>query len=128
MLKAASSIKDMSFEEALLNDFKVLNMDKKMIGISQIMTMDIEYIEENKDKFIEILNKMCNREYYMVAIFITDVIKNGSYVLYNTSSENIIRDIFGLKSVKEGLFLPKIVSRKKQMLPSIMSTIEGDNI
>ena len=71
---------------------------------------------------------MCNREYYMVAIFITDVIKNGSYVLYNTSSENIIRDSFGLKSVKEGLFLPKIVSRKKQMLPSIMSTIEGDNI
>ncbi len=128
MLKAASSIKDMSFEEALLNDFKVFNMDKKMIGISQIMTMDIEYIEENKDKFIEILNKMCNREYYMVAIFITDVIKNGSYVLYNTSSENIIRDSFGLKSVKEGLFLPKIVSRKKQMLPSIMSTIEGDNI
>ncbi len=128
MLKAASSIKDMSIEEAIMNDFKIFNIDKKTIGISQIMTMDIEFIEDNKDKFISKMNKMCEREYYVVVIFVTDVIKNGSYVYYSSNAENIIRDSFGLKSAKEGTFLPKIVSRKKQMLPNIMSTIEGDTI
>ena len=109
---------------AIMNDFKIFNIDKKTIGISQIMTMDIEFIEDNKDKFISKMNKMCEREYYVVVIFVTDVIKNGSYVYYSSNAENIIRDSFGLKSAKEGTFLPKIVSRKKQMLPALLEVIE----
>lgn len=128
MLKAASSIKDMSIEGVIKSDFKSFNIDSKLLGIGQVMTMDVEYIEENMDAFISRLNRMASEEYSIVVLFITDIIKKGSYVLFNEKAANVVKDSFGLKNVYEGVFIPKIVSRKKQMLPSIMSTIEANTI
>lgn len=128
MLKAASSIKGMSIEEIITSDFKTFNVENKVLGIGQVMTMDIEYIEEHLDEFINYLNKMAKTEYSIVALFITDIIKKGSYVLYNDSAMSVIRDSFGLQNVEELTFIPKIVSRKKQILPSILSTLDGNNI
>jgi len=128
MLKAASTIKDMSVEDIIMSDFKSFNVNNKRLGVGQVLTLDFDYINEHKDEYIAKLNEMVESDYDIVAIFITDIIKNGSYVFYNESGVNVIRDSFGLKNVYEGVFLSKLVSRKKQMLPSIMSTIEANTI
>ena len=126
MLKAASSIEGKTVEELIKTDFKSYVVGDKLLGISQIMTMDIEAIENNKEEYIAKLNEMVSLNYTIVTIFITDIIKNGSYVLYNDAAANIIKDSFGLKSIHQGMFLPKIVSRKKQIQPNIISILEGD--
>ena len=126
MLKAASSIEGKSPEELIKTDFKSYVVGDKLLGISQIMTMDIEKIEENIDEYIAKLNEMVELNYSIVTIFITDIIKNGSYVLYNEKASEIIKDAFGLKSIHQCMFLPKIVSRKKQIQPNIISVLEGD--
>lgn len=126
MLKAASSIEGKSVEELIKTDFKSYVVGDKLLGISQIMTMDIEAIENNKEEYIAKLNEMVSLNYTIVTIFITDIIRNGSYVLYNDAAANIIKDSFGLKNIHQGMFLPKIVSRKKQIQPNIISVLEGD--
>ena len=126
MLKAASSIEGKSVEELIKTDFKSYVVGDKLLGISQIMTLDIEAIEKNVDEFIAKLNEMVSLNYSMVTIFITDIIKNGSYVLYNDAAAEIIKDSFGLKNIHQCIFLPKIVSRKKQIQPNIISILEGD--
>ena len=126
MLKAASSIEGKSVEELIKTDFKSYVVGDKLLGISQIMTLDIEAIEKNIDEFIAKLNEMVSLNYSMVTIFITDIIKNGSYVLYNDAAAEIIKDSFGLKNIHQCIFLPKIVSRKKQIQPNIISILEGD--
>ena len=126
MLKAASSIEGKSVEELINTDFKSYVVGDKLLGISQIMTMDIETVEKNIDEFIAKLNEMVSKEYSIVTIFITDIIKNGSYVLYNDAAANIIQDSFGLKDIHQCMFLSKIVSRKKQIQPNIISVLEGD--
>lgn len=126
MLKAASSIEGKTVEELIKTDFKSYVVGDKLLGISQIMTMDIEAIENNKEEYIAKLNEMVSLNYTIVTIFITDIIRNGSYVLYNDAAANIIKDSFGLKSIHQGMFLPKIVSRKKQIQPNIISILEGD--
>ena len=126
MLKAASSIEGKSVEELIKTDFKSYVVGDKLLGISQIMTMDIETIEANMDEYIQKLNEMVELNYSIVTIFITDIIKNGSYVLYNEKASEIIKDAFGLKSIHQCMFLPKIVSRKKQIQPNIISVLEGD--
>lgn len=128
MLKAASSIKEMTVEEVVKSDLKTYNINNKTLGIGQVMTMDFDYIEESIDEYITKLNKMTESEYTLVVLFITDIIKKGSYVLFNDKALNVIKDSFGLRDAKQGVFIPKIVSRKKQMLPSIMSTIEANTI
>ena len=126
MLKASSSIEGKSVEELIKTDFKSYVVGDKLLGISQIMTMDIETVEKNIDEFIAKLNEMVTLNYSIVTIFITDVIKNGSYVLYNDAAAGIIQDSFGLKHIHQCMFLPKIVSRKKQIQPNIISVLEGD--
>ena len=126
MLKAASSIEGKKPEELIKTDFKSYVVGDKLLGISQIMTMDIDTIENNMDEYIAKLNEMVQLNYSIVTIFITDIIKNGSYVLYNEKAADIIKDAFGLKNIHQCMFLPKIVSRKKQIQPNIISVLEGD--
>lgn len=126
MLKASSSIEGKSVEELIKTDFKSYVVGDKLLGISQIMTMDIETIQENIDEYIAKLNEMVESQYTIVTLFITDIIKNGSYVIYNDAAANIIQDSFGLKSIHQCMFLPKVVSRKKQIQPNIISVLEGD--
>ena len=57
-------------------------------------------------------------------------ISSGQQVLSDTditcSTADIIKDAFGLKNIHQCMFLPKIVSRKKQIQPNIISVLEGD--
>ena len=127
MLKAASSIKGKTPEELIKSDFKSFVVGHRNLGIGQIMTMDFDSIKENIDTYVNILNDMVNTNFSIVVIFITDIIKNGSYIIYNDKASKIVEDSFGISNIYQGVFIPSVVSRKKQMLPSILSILEGDN-
>lgn len=99
-------------------------MGTKTLGIGQVMTLDFDKIKENMDEYVHVLDEMVDTNYNVVVIFITDIIKNGSYVIYNTKAKDIVEDGFGLKDTYEGVYIPKVVSRKKQILPSILSVME----
>lgn len=125
MLKAASSVEGKSVKEMINGDFKNYVVGKFNFGISQIMTLDFLYIKDHIEEFVDNLNEMVNTNYSMVVVFVTDVVKNGSYVIYNEKAEKFIADAFGLKDIYEGIFIKDMVSRKKQMLPCIMSELEN---
>lgn len=124
MIKAASSIEGMTPRDVIKRDFKNYVVGTKNLGIGQVTTLDFDKIKENIDDYISVLNDMVETNYSVVVIFITDIIKNGSYVIYNTNAESIVADAFALNKIHEGVFIPKIVSRKKQILPSILGVME----
>ena len=123
MFKAASSIKGIPVNDIINQDFKSYNVGSHQIGISQVMTMDFNEIEEHITEYIDKLNEISN-SYLCIVLFITDVYKNGSYVIYNNNSEDIIKDAFDLNEIYEGVYIDNLVSRKKQMLPAILEVIE----
>jgi len=84
----------------------------------------IKKIEKNIDEYINKLDELKNDKFLCVVLFITDVYKNGSYVLYNREEEDIIKDAFDLKDVYEGVYIDNLVSRKKQMLPALLEVID----
>lgn len=125
MIKAASSVEGMSPRDLIKSDFKSYVVgNNKNLGIGQIMTLDIDNITAKLDEYVTVLDEMAQTNFNTVVIFITDIIKNGSYVIYDTKSKDLIEDAFGLKNTHEGVFIPKIVSRKKQILPNILSIME----
>ena len=119
MLKAASSIEGMSVNDLIKSDFKSFVVNDKNLGIGQVMTLDFETINKNIDEFVNNLDEMVHNDFNIVCIFVTDIIKNGSYVIYSSNAGDIIKDAFGLDEVFEGVFIPNIVSRKKQILPLV---------
>lgn len=124
MLKKGSSIEGLTVEELIYQDFKSYKVGNTSLGISQVITMDFDSLKEHINEYVEKLDEIAERDYSTVTLFITDIVENGSYVLYNTEAKHIIEDSFDLREVEEGTFIPDLVSRKKQMLPQIMETLE----
>ena len=54
---------------------------------------------------------------------ITDVLKEGSYLLY-VGDEDTIRQAFNISGEKNPVFLPEVMSRKKQIIP-VLSALWG---
>lgn len=124
MIKAGSSIKGMSIDDIIFQDLKSYTVGHTMLGISQVMTLDFDEIKKDMEKYIARLDEIAKGQYNVIVIFITDVIKNGSYMIYNTDAEELLKEAYDLDGIYEGMYLDKIVSRKKQMLPNLMDTLE----
>ena len=127
MLKKGSSIEGLTVEDLIYQDFKSYKVGNTSLGISQVITMDFESLKDNIDEYVEKLDEIAKRDYSTVTLFITDIVENGSYVLYNTEAKHIIEDSFDITDIEEGTFIPDLVSRKKQILPQIMETLEKNS-
>lgn len=127
MLKAGSSVEGLEAEDIIYQDFKSYKVGNESLGISQVITMDFDSIKEHLQEYIDKLNEIARGNYSTVTLFITDIIKNGSYVLFNDDSKHIVEDSFGISNLEQGTFIPDLVSRKKQMLPKIMESLERNN-
>ena len=125
MFEAGSELKDKTKEEIIYHDFKLFHVDDKQIGVGQIFTTSFNYNEEDILEYQRLLDTISiNNNYIVVALFITDIIKNGSYIIYNTKAKSIMSDAFDRRDIKQGEYLKDIVSRKKQMIPPMIEVLE----
>lgn len=125
MIKAGSSLTGMTKEQVLYKDYKSYTIGKGKVGLGQVITMDIKEVLDEKDEYIKLLNSVCEHNNYLfVCLFVTDVFENGTYVLYSDRAKEVLESAFGIKDINEGHFLKGIVSRKKQILPVLMSDME----
>ncbi len=129
MIKAGTSLKGKTKDEILHTDFKVYSIDHKNVGLAQIFTTNIDEVRDDLDEYVDLLNTTSEEDnLYFVALFVTDIINNGSYVIYSDRGETIIKNSFGLSEIEELTFLPEIVSRKKQVVPEIINDMENNII
>ena len=57
-------------------------------------------------------------------LFITNILENGTYVLFSDRAKDVLESSFSIKNIKQGEFLKGIVSRKKQILPVLMNDMD----
>ncbi len=124
MFKAGTSLEGRSKEEILTSDMKVFPWENEKFAISQIFTLNFEDIEREQEEYIELIEELkSEKEYKLVLVAVTDILKNGSYLYFDRASKEIIEDAFGISDVKEGPYIDGIVSRKKQLVPKILENI-----
>lgn len=125
MFEAGSELKDKTKEEIIYHDFKVFHVEDKQIGVGQIFTTSFNYNEQDILEYQKVLDTISiNNNYLIVALFITDIIKNGSYIIYNSKSKSIMSDAFDIVDIKQGEYLKDVISRKKQMIPQMIEVLE----
>lgn len=125
LLKAGMNIKGLTLDQILHKDFKTYSVNDDTIAIGQILINDFKFIKKRIPEIVEFLNETANKEGYKVlTLFFTDFFDNRSYCIYNESSEDIILNSFNLNKIEEGVELKGIISRKIQILPSIMDTLD----
>ena len=68
----------------------------------------------------------CNLESSVfVALYVTDIIQNGSYVIFNTKGQEVVDVVYQKEKIPEGYFVENCVSRKKHVVPLIMEVFEN---
>lgn len=126
LLKAGTSLKGMSEEDVLYNDFKLYTVNDKTFAIGQFFTMNFDEIEKNINNYIRTLNSVSEaNNYALTALYVTDIIKGGSYVLFNEKAKDIMGVAYDREEIEEGYFVPGCVSRKKHVVPLIMELFEN---
>lgn len=119
MFKAGTSLDGYSVEEIVNMDFKAFEMGTKKVGIGQVMTLDIDSVMSKKDEFLKYINES---EFDMLYLAITDIIKEGSYMIYKSPDE-IVGKAFNVEP-SQGVFVEGLVSRKKQLVPNLTPEVE----
>ncbi|WP_425446885.1 putative manganese-dependent inorganic diphosphatase [Dethiothermospora halolimnae] len=124
MFKAGTSLEGQEIDEIFFKDFKEFNIGDKKVGISQVFTLDIEDVFNRKNEFLSFINDIHNNgKYYLTLLLITDILKEGSYLLYKCDQGALINVAFDTKG-EQGIFVDKVVSRKKQVMPKILEAMD----
>lgn len=125
LLASGVSIKGMSVNDVIYKDFKSYVINDNKFAIGQVFTTNFSDYVGDLDKYREELDRIAlNNNYKLVCLFVTDIITNNSYLLYNNESKWYLMDAYNLSELEQGTILKGIISRKKQMVPPIMEVLE----
>ena len=126
MLKAGTSLDGMTKEDVLYNDFKLYTVNEKTFAIGQFFTMNFDEMKKELDEYVHTLDEVAEANNYdFVALYVTDIIQNGSYVIFNTKGQEVVDVVYGKENLPEGYFVDNCVSRKKHVVPLIMEVFEN---
>ncbi len=122
MFKEGTSLEGKSIEEIFYTDFKEFNVKKYKIGIGQINTLsNISAIKKELIKYMEEVKE--RKEYLLVLLMVTDIIKEGSEILF-VGSKEILQRAFNIVIEGNSFYLSGAMSRKKQILPPLVKALE----
>ncbi len=125
LLASGVSIKGMSVNDVIYKDFKSYVINDNKFAIGQVFTTNFSDYVNDLEKYSEELDRVAlNNNYKLVCLFVTDIITNNSYLLYNNESKGYLMDAYNLSELEQGTILKGIISRKKQMVPPIMEVLE----
>ena len=125
MFKAGTKLDGKTTEEIILTDMKIFPIEDEKIAVSQVFTLNSEEILNNKVEYIQVLNELSeSKGYSLTMLCITDIIQNGSYILYNTAYEDKVKEALELNEIYQGIYVNGVLSRKKQIVPKLMGYIK----
>ena len=117
---AASCGDDKTVQAMLDTDYKEFHIAGHDLAISQITCMDSDRLLKRKDEFLAAMAEI-RRSKHMdtVLLMITDVLLDGTQLLFLGDENNIVQ-AFNIRSAEDNCaFLPGIMSRKKQIVPTL---------
>ena len=110
---------DKSAEELFMTDYKQFHIAEKDIGVSQITCIDSARLMDRREEFMVTMGELRDKYGFdIIILMITDVLLEGSHILY-VGSDDIIQQAFNVQPKDNQFFLPKVMSRKKQVIPML---------
>lgn len=129
MFSAGSDLKNKSPEEIFYQDFKKFVAGDITFGVGQLSSMGTEELAEIKEKLVPYMKKaFAEHGLSMLFIMLTNILDESTELLCEgEGAKELAIEAFKLKDVEDKVVLKDVVSRKKQLIPVFMSTLQQDN-
>ena len=115
----STTIDAKSAEELLFADYKEFHIAGHDLAVAQITCVDSPKMLERKDEFLKIMKKVAKEKgFSMMILMLTDVLLEGTQIIYLGDDETI-HQAFNMMPKGNTVFLPRIMSRKKQVIPML---------
>ena len=126
MFKAGSNLEGKTPKELFYRDFKQFRVGDMQVGVGQINSMDAEEIKKMKEMLKDYLQKaLRDNRVDMIFFMLTNIMTESSEILCcGQNAKQIVIEAFDLPEDSEEIILKKVVSRKKQVVPLLMSTLQ----
>ena len=124
LFSEGSSLSSQDVNRAITSDFKVYSEKGVHFGIGQVEVTSLEDVSEVREKYLNALNAIKDREHLDWAMLLVTNVLSEDSVLFSTDYSKTYRFIYEEK--EKGLFLlPGVLSRKKQLLPEVLRVLEN---
>ncbi|WP_301859701.1 manganese-dependent inorganic pyrophosphatase [uncultured Megasphaera sp.] len=125
MLKAGANVSDLTPEQIAKNDMKEFAADGKTFTISQVQVMDTSDLLAQKEILLSALEKMrAANKYDASFLMITSIIDESTNLIFAGTMENVVAKAFAKDVLDSEVYLPGVMSRKKQIVPQILSALK----
>ena len=126
MLIAGTSFAKASMKEIINQDKKVFPVGDIEIAVAQVNTVQIKELSDRKEEIEkEILHEIGKYGYSLFLFVVTDIINSNSLVFTYGKELELVKNAFGKDVINNEIMLENVVSRKKQIIPFLMTAAQN---
>ena len=115
----SASMGNKTAKDLLFTDYKEFHIAGHDLAVSQITCVDSPSMLERKEEFLTLMRTKAKEEKFSVMILmLTDVLLEGTQIIY-VGDDEIIQQAFSVMPKENTVFLPQVMSRKKQVIPML---------
>lgn len=124
LLKAGSDVSDFSDEKIVRTDMKEFEAAGKVISIGQISVMDTTDVLARKADLLKAMEALRSANNYAASyLMVTNILTEATHLIYVGDADAIVKQAFSQEPKDNEVYLEKTLSRKKQIVPPIVGTM-----
>jgi len=115
----SAAVENKTAEEVLFTDYKEFQIAGHGLAVAQLTCVDSSGVLRRKEELLELMRGHAKRKGFdLMLLMLTDVLMEGSRILY-VGDDETIRHAFSAIPRDNEVFLPRVMSRKKQVIPML---------
>jgi len=115
----SASVEHKTAEEVLFTDYKEFHIAGHSLAVAQLTCVDSAAVLQRREELLKLMESHAKKkELDLVVLMLTDVLLEGTQILY-VGDDETIRQAFSVTPKDNTAFLPKVMSRKKQVIPML---------
>ena len=118
MFKVKSAVDGTPMRDLVFRDYKDFDMNGNKVGIGQLEVVDLSILDAVKQGLREEIARVKGEGRHSVFLLLTDIMKEGSEMLIVSDDPAVVEAAFGVKVDGDTVWLPGVMSRKKQVVPN----------
>ena len=125
MLKAGANVSDLTPDQIVHNDMKEFTGGDATFTVAQVQVMDTTDLLNQKQVLLNALEKLRAENGYVASfLMITSIIDESTNLIFAGNMDEAVSSAFGKDVLDKEVYLPKVMSRKKQVIPPILSAMK----
>lgn len=126
MFEAGSDFKNKTADQIFHQDYKIFTSGDIKFGVAQVSSISKTQLSHIKDDIQEYMSTVqASSDLDAVFVMLTDILNQSTELLFvGDTADKIIADAFRMPVASDSYILEGVVSRKKQLIPPIMESLQ----